>query len=156
MWAEHGQHQLVVYRVINQISFPALRTHKQTIYLFSLCGVFSALPWQWLALPRESPSLTSQKMLPQSAGSPLAPAWKTSASPTSPSREVSRDRGWQGQQEGVAGLPSLLPGHLPGDFAQIISFFPSGLRMCSQPCPHPMGRACKAAQRWMLGWLYSE
>lgn len=90
-----------------QISFPALRTDKQKIYLFLLCGVFSVLPWQWLALPREFPSLTSQKMLPQSAGRPLAPAWKTSGSPTSLSQEVSR-KGLLGCQPSSQGIPQVI------------------------------------------------
>lgn len=77
----------------------------------------SLLHWQLLDLPREFLSLTSRKTPLQSAGHPLAPAWRATGSPTSLSQEVSN---WRA--EGVCGT-DVRPGASHRDLTRVTSLF---------------------------------
>lgn len=73
--------------------------------------LFSILHGQLLDLPREFLSLTSRKTPLQSAGHPLAPAWRATGSPTSLSQEVTVRRGGEedGRRESGRGLLCWYP-----------------------------------------------
>lgn len=70
--------------------------------------LFSILHRQLLEPPREFLSLTSQRTPLQSAGHPLAPAWRATGSPTFQSQEV-RDREEDGEGDSRKGLLCWYP-----------------------------------------------
>lgn len=164
---EYRYHQLLGQR--NKIiNIPVLGLISSWFnFSFYVVCLFSVLHWQLLDLPREFHSLTSQKTLLRSAGRPLAPAWRATASPTSPSREVSNRQEQRGEslynkREGRKGLlcwypplgSSLFSSNCwPGMWVHIQG--PSSQPLSEQSVPHPMDKTCQGAQSSMLQWFYT-
>lgn len=157
MWAEHWQHQFMVYKMIKKNQFSSIRTHKQMIYFFSLC-VSSLLTVVG------SPKGISFSDITENAATV---SWIPPRSRVENFRisYVPVTGGEQGQ--GLAGAAggvcwaAFPPSRASPRWSWTDHLFFPFRNEDVYPtfvwtsCPHPTGRVCKAAQRWMLEWLHS-